>query len=78
VLVDVETAAGDIGTDKTWWGIASTDAAEPADAPTRPMQATVEALLAPRCIDEDADDIEGVVVSSLPIGRRVAATAASS
>jgi L-alanine-DL-glutamate epimerase-like enolase superfamily enzyme len=60
LLVDVETAAGDIGTGETWWGIASTDAAEPADAPTRPMQATVEALLAPRCIGEDADDIEAL------------------
>lgn len=60
LLVDVETRDGDVGTGETWWGIASTTHAEAADAATRPMQATVEALLAPRCIGEDADNIEGL------------------
>ncbi len=60
MLVDVETRSGDIGTGETWWGIASPGSAEPADAAIRPMQAVVEALLAPRCIGQEADNIEAL------------------
>ena len=60
LLVDIETTAGDIGTGETWWGIAPPKGAEPLDAAIRPMQAVVEALLAPRCLGENADDIEAL------------------
>ena len=60
LLVDVETGAGHRGTGECWWGIASTEHAEAPDAAFRPMQAVVEALLAPRCIGHEADDIEGL------------------
>src|SRR5262245_7560755 len=60
LLVDVVTRDGDVGTGETWWGIASTTHAEATDAATRPMQAAVEALLAPRCVGEDADNIESL------------------
>jgi L-alanine-DL-glutamate epimerase-like enolase superfamily enzyme len=60
LLVDVETRAGHRGTGECWWGIASTEHGEAGDAAIRPMQAAVEALLAPRCLGHDADDIEGL------------------
>ena len=60
LLVDVETRDGHKGTGEAWWGIASTGHAEAADAAIRPIQAAIEALLAPRCLGEDADNIEAL------------------
>jgi L-alanine-DL-glutamate epimerase-like enolase superfamily enzyme len=60
LLVDIEARDGDIGTGEAWWGIASTTHAEADDAPFRPIQAAIEALLAPRCLGEDADNIEAL------------------
>lgn len=62
LLVDVETSDGHAGTGESWWGIAAPDSGEADDAATRPMQATIEALLAPRCIGADAGDIEALWV----------------
>lgn len=60
LLVDVETRDGHKGTGEAWWGIAATGHAEAPDAAIRPIQAAIEALLAPRCLDEDADNIEAL------------------
>ncbi len=60
LLVDVDTDDGFTGIGEAWWGIATPDSPAGLDAPFRPIQAAIEALLAPRCIGKDATDIQGL------------------
>lgn len=60
LLVDVESSDGRSGTGEAWWGIATPDSGETDDAAIRPIEAAIEALLAPRCLGTDADNIEAL------------------
>ena len=60
LLVEVETSDGHRGVGEAWWGIPSPDPAVPENAGFAPIQSAIEHLLAPRCIGQSADDIEGL------------------